>query len=282
MKQTLGALAVALLLTLASSVAAAEEAWRSGEAELALPPASLAQWYKPANKRQVWLHTMFRLGMAMQAVKQYAAARDRDGTAKWAGILAEKYLKIAEMVPEWRDEVEEEAAIALTQTADSGDWAGLEKNLTRMGRTCRGCHSDFQVAAVALHRAPDFSRIEAGGEAFRGFMKVMKREMTDLKIAREDGRFPAAREAGKRLQERFRALGETCEKCHRDPAPRQRILGPETAGALADLIAGLKEPHDPKATGRLLGTVGYAVCGRCHGVHKNASALRRDLAQSVR
>ena len=37
------------------------------------PPSTIAQWYKPANKRQVWLHTMFRLRREMQAMGEYAA-----------------------------------------------------------------------------------------------------------------------------------------------------------------------------------------------------------------
>ena len=40
------------------------------------PPASLEQWYKPANKRQVWLHTMFRLRREMQAIAEYAKQDD--------------------------------------------------------------------------------------------------------------------------------------------------------------------------------------------------------------
>ena len=41
------------------------------------PPASLEKWYKPANKRQVWLHTMFRLRREMQAISEYAEQNDK-------------------------------------------------------------------------------------------------------------------------------------------------------------------------------------------------------------
>ena len=40
------------------------------------PPESLKQWYKPDNKRQVWLHTMFRLRREMQAINEYADQKD--------------------------------------------------------------------------------------------------------------------------------------------------------------------------------------------------------------
>ena len=49
---------------------------------LATPPASLEKWYKPANKRQVWLHTMFRLRREMQAIREYAKQNNRPGMKK--------------------------------------------------------------------------------------------------------------------------------------------------------------------------------------------------------
>lgn len=41
-----------------------------------VPPSSLSQWYKPENKRQVWLHNMFKLRREMQAVEFYAQNQD--------------------------------------------------------------------------------------------------------------------------------------------------------------------------------------------------------------
>ena len=40
------------------------------------PPPILAQWYKPQNKRQVWLHNMFKLRREMQAIEFYAQRQD--------------------------------------------------------------------------------------------------------------------------------------------------------------------------------------------------------------
>ena len=49
------------------------------------PPASLAQWYKPENKRQVWLHNMFKLRREMQAVRLYADNKEDNHLQKWTG-----------------------------------------------------------------------------------------------------------------------------------------------------------------------------------------------------
>ena len=50
---------------------------------LKLPPKSLSQWYKPENKRQVWLHTMFRLRREMLAMQDYSAVKQDKDLQKW-------------------------------------------------------------------------------------------------------------------------------------------------------------------------------------------------------
>jgi len=40
------------------------------------PPASLAKWYMPENKRQEWLHNMFKVRREIQAVKLYSTSNE--------------------------------------------------------------------------------------------------------------------------------------------------------------------------------------------------------------
>ena len=87
------------------SISGMSPAYASGEVSLKKPPASLEEWYKPANKRQVWLHTMFRLRREMQAIAEYAkqiepAANNQVVMQKWIKRLQKDYNKIADMVPE--------------------------------------------------------------------------------------------------------------------------------------------------------------------------------------
>jgi len=73
------------------------------------PPASLAQWYKPENKRQKWLHNMFKLRREIQAVRFYSENSDEKNLEKWVTLLSEHYLEIGEMVPEWKKKLDIEA-----------------------------------------------------------------------------------------------------------------------------------------------------------------------------
>ncbi len=53
------------------------------EQVVALPPESIGQWYKPQNKRQVWLHNMFKLRRELQAVTYYSSIDDIQHLEKW-------------------------------------------------------------------------------------------------------------------------------------------------------------------------------------------------------
>ena len=75
------------------------------QVSIKVPPASLAQWYKPQNKRQVWLHTMFRLRREMLAIEEYADGNHKL-MHKWISKLESDYNKISEMVPEWSNMVD--------------------------------------------------------------------------------------------------------------------------------------------------------------------------------
>ena len=88
----------------------AESKYSEDTVTLKSPPTSLERWYKPANKRQVWLHTMFRLRREMQAIGEYAstndsAANNRAAMQKWIKRLDKDYNKIADMVPEWEKKI---------------------------------------------------------------------------------------------------------------------------------------------------------------------------------
>ena len=65
---------ILILVALIYSGLVTGSAGAQAEKALMLPPTSLAQWYKPANKRQVWLHNMFKLRRELQAVVEYASS----------------------------------------------------------------------------------------------------------------------------------------------------------------------------------------------------------------
>ncbi|MCW8908831.1 MAG: cytochrome c [Sedimenticola sp.] len=258
------------------AVGSAEERW------LPLPPASIGEWYKPKNERQVWLHTMFALRREMQAVAEYAASGDRDLLQKWGARFVAHYRKIAEMVPEWRDELDYEGLQQLQDAVDQGDPERVAAALKTIGRSCSSCHREFRATTAMIYRTPDFGKIRVqggSGEPARDYPEVMQ-ELSALvnriKIASDDARHEAGLVALAQLNRRLDQLASSCGECHRDAPPESRILGELTREALAGLEQGLKQ-GDQKLAGRSLGSAAVYACARCHAIHRAPYDMRERL-----
>ncbi len=253
------------------------------EIHLQLPPASLAQWYKPANKRHVWLHNMFKLRREMLAVSDYLALEDHARLKKWTTRLAQHYRKIGEMVPEWRDELEFEQMDALQKAAEQGDYKQAASTLRKLGLSCRSCHRDYRALAAALYRSPDFSAVRVEDtetleeEPYKRVMERLTLLLNRIKIASEDERKQTALDSLGDLRQRFEDLGQSCESCHKDEAQKSRILGAETEKSLVALEQAI-EAGEKKQTGRHLGTLAVQSCARCHSVHRTLYDIKKVLS----
>ncbi|SCZ58174.1 hypothetical protein SAMN03097708_01626 [Thiohalomonas denitrificans] len=250
------------------------------EVVVRLPPESLANWYKPQNERQVWLHTMFGLREAMQAVEYYTDTGNRDRAIHWSERLHDLYTEIPRMVPEWQIEVEPETMERLVTAVRSADKTETEAALRRLDTTCDGCHSDFQATAAALYRSPDYGNVSVadghGGETtYPEAMRQISRSLNDVKIALKDGFPRRAQAAVATLRSELDRLSGSCASCHRDSAPRERIFA--HTPDLLDNLHTVLEGTDRSAQGRLLGELGVTVCARCHSVHRTLGDLRDEI-----
>jgi len=247
----------------------------------ALPEQSLSQWYKPVNERQVWLHTMFSLRRELQAVEEYITVRDQPHLAKWTARLVENYRRIPEMVPEWEHEVEPEVATALETAATAGDFDGAASAVRKLERTCSSCHRDYRALAAARFRAPDFSTIQvvdasAVSRSHSDHMEALSQSLNAIKIASEDERWESALDAETSLRAQLNNLGETCQSCHKDAEPKERILGQASQATLDKVRNALMEKKE-KDSGRSLGEAAVQICARCHGIHRTLYDLRQQL-----
>lgn len=256
---------------------------RAKAIELELPPSSIRAWYKPENKRQVFLHKMFALRESLGAVELYAERGERERMVEWAGKFKEDYAAVPSMVPEWASITDNAAADALLVAAKSNDTAELDRQLDALRDDCNACHTRFSATTTALFRSPDYSGLKVQDSAREdsvSYARMMGRlagSVTMLKISRKDGDLPAAQQAVSVLTRQLRDLEKGCVDCHAEASAPARILGADTFETLAELEASLAEPHDPKVSGRLLGTVGATVCGQCHSIHRTLGDLRDKL-----
>ena len=250
------------------------------------PPASLEKWYKPANKRQVWLHTMFRLRREMQAITEYAEQGDQKAMAEWIKRLDKDYSKIADMVPEWEESIKPKLLPELEMFAEKGDMYRAGKTLKMIKRTCDDCHTYYQPLVTAIYRSPYYEDIKLKGsdgdlsgetQSFEENMEVLSGSVNRILIALKDGHNAVALQSSKTLASQLHDLGESCSSCHKDDEyPRERILGKATQQRFDKLQAHISKGQ-VKDSQKMMGEIAVTVCARCHNTHRIISDLRNAL-----
>ncbi len=243
------------------------------------PPTELAQWYKPENKRQVWLHNMFKLRREMQAVELYANNQDEKHLAQWSEQLSEHYVKIADMVPKWRKKLNVRAMSQLSEASKAQDY---EKVLTQLGeiqQSCDSCHDDFQAITALTYRAPDFSKTKVTEQhSFVQHMDSLTKQVNQIKISAQDGFTELALLSVDELDKSMNELGQVCSDCHKKDS---KSYPDETMNkTLASLKTSISS-GTLKEQGRYLGTLAVLACARCHGTHRIAYGAKEKLVNGV-
>lgn len=265
------------LLLFSITLSANEPLNETDTISLEKPPTSLKKWYKPANKRNVWHHNMFKLRRETQAVIEYMAEKDQPHTEKWAAELVKHYKKITEMVPEWKDELELEWAEKLQRAASKGDFKTVKKAMKKLKSSCKGCHSDYRAQVAAIYRAPDFSKVHVSldGEktSYLDFMKILMRDINRIKIATTDNNIAKAKTSLKAVRAGITTLRSSCNSCHKSDDAKNYYLGDKTS----DLLDQLEAAIDTGKSGHILGQFAVQACAHCHGSHRIIYDLKGEI-----
>jgi len=237
------------------------------------PPASLAKWYMPENKRQEWLHNMFKLRREIQAVKLYSTSNDDELLDKWTAQLSKHYLKISEMVPEWDKKLNVEALNQLQVSVKDRDKQRVSLALDDLNASCDSCHQDYRVTVATMYRAPDFSSVKLSQSAeYKKHMQALIRQLNQVKIASEDGKRDVAISSLSELNHGIKLQGETCVQCHK----KDIKVYPDVN--ITKTIANLEQSlatGTQKEQGKALGSLAVQACARCHGTHRIAYDNRK-------
>jgi len=244
-----------------------------------LPPDSLEQWYKPANKRHVWLHVMFKLRREMQAISEYAAAGDQPHLLKWTQKLVKDYKKAGEMVPEWKQAMKPHLADELLDAVQKNNRDKIKHTQQKLDRVCQKCHDRYRAVTAAIYRSADFSEIRLTDTytnkplTYKEEMKSFSKSMNRIVIGIADQKFDSAQASAEELEKRMNDFAHSCDKCHKDDAARETILGNANKARFAELRKLLASKNTNKA-GRAVGEIAVTACARCHSIHRTTYDLR--------
>ena len=243
------------------------------------PPVELAQWYKPENKRQVWLHNMFKLRREMQAIDFYSKQQNSKYLAKWVEQLDKHYLKIADMVPSWQRKLDMQTMLALSNASAAKDYPLVDLHLKKLQQSCDSCHDDYQAITTLTYRSADFSAIEVNENTpYIEHMNTLTQQINQIKISAQDGFMEQAMSALTQLDLNMNELGESCINCHtteRKSYPSE-LMNKTLLSLKTALISGTA-----KEQGKELGMLAVLACGSCHGTHRITSDVKKQLTRDI-
>ena len=243
------------------------------------PPEILAKWYKPANKRQVWLHTMFRLRREILAMNDYSAKSQQAGLEKWSQKFIKDYQSIAEMVPQWEEFLYLDKLTELESAVKSKQYSSISTILKKISKSCMHCHDDYQTVATLMFRSPDFNN-KIISEGFSGekisyddIMVQLSDSVNRINIAIKDGYYSEANELIEPLEQQLEHLSTSCGDCHQeDEVPVKRIM--DASNELLPELAEQLELKEQRKSGGKLGEFAVKVCAKCHSIHRLSSDLK--------
>jgi len=243
------------------------------------PPIALSKWYKPENKRQVWLHNMFKLRREMQAVSFYAQEQNSEHLARWVEPLGKHYKKISDMVPSWQKKLDMQAMSALNDASAAKDYSEVALQLSKLQESCDSCHKDYQAITALTYRSADFSTIRVNeSTSFSEHMNVLTQQVNQIKISAQDGFTEQALSSLNQLNQSMSELGDTCVSCHKKD--RRNYPSEQMSKTLVNLKTALTS-GTAKEQGMQLGTLAVLACARCHGTHKISYAVKKQLNKEV-
>jgi len=246
---------------------------------LKTPPSSLEQWYKPKNKRQVWLHTMFRLRRELLAINDYSQEKQPELLDKWLKGFQKDYLAIADMVPEWKEFLDKDGLAKLQLAVQEKQFQTVPTIIASLQKSCENCHADYQAISRLMYRSPDFARIkvkqaDSGNNlAYDKVMENLSNVVNRIKIAMHDHAYDKAIEFLKPLKSQLNNLSDGCQDCHKQAQEQVDYIINASQPILTQLEQALQN-KDNKQARISLGTFAVKTCARCHSVHRTTAELK--------
>lgn len=243
------------------------------------PPGSLKAWYKPVNKRQVWLHTMFRLRRELLAINDYSQAKQGPLLDKWFKAFKKDYLEVEKMMPEWQEFLDKPQLDKLQLAVENRDFPAIPNVLKNLKQSCDNCHSDYQAMARLMYRSADFAKIKVHNTksdrkiSYDRAMEELSNVVNRIKIAMHDDSYERAIKHLATLQSGLMDLANGCQDCHKQADEQIDYIIHSSQPILSQLQQALETKNNKQA--RIsLGTFAVKTCARCHSVHRTTAELK--------
>ena len=242
-------------------------------------PGSLDSFYPPQSGQPVFLIGMLQLDTFFSGIAADVMDNDIQGARKSYDDFRSQYMKVLEMVPEWKGYYPVEPVRKLGEELVKGDPGRVMEAFGKVGGICHECHTATMVPAQQKYHWGDFGNIKVTDPLSREsvdftlFKKFLSTNFAGISTNLRQGQVEQARNQLAGFKARFQALKGTCENCH-DQESAYYVNGDVEVllDKLEDALSVKKV--EPQKVGELVQSVGRQSCSKCHLVHVPAAMAK--------
>jgi cytochrome c556 len=239
-------------------------------------PASLDSFYPPQSGQPVYLMSMLKLETYFSGIAADIMDNDIQGARNSFDEFRAQYMKILEMVPEWKGYYPVGPVDKLGAQLKEGDPGQVMEAFGQVGGICHECHISTMVQAQQKYHWGDFGTVKVTDPLSREsvdyalFKKFLSTNFAGISVNLGQGQPEQARKQLAGFRARFQALKGTCENCH--DQENKYYVDENVEKTLDSLEKALSSTKvDPQAAGALVQSIGRQSCSKCHLVHVPAA-----------
>ena len=249
------------------------------------PPEALSKFYPPESKEPKWIQQMHAMSGSLGGVFVNMREKDWENLDKNADAFLEAYKKTSEMVPEWEEYFDLDAAKKFNAAAKTHDPAQIGKAVGGVGKTCGKCHAENYVSVWTKFHWPSFAKIkitdplEEKEMEFGDYMGKISGSFKGVTVNFKEGQYDRAAKALRGFKSRFMELKSVCSKCHTNDDVKLFYVGKTVDAAFEGLKTELAaEKPNPGNFWKNVGALGKLGCKNCHLTHRAYAIIQKTWA----
>jgi cytochrome c556 len=239
------------------------------------PPKSMEKLYPPVSKENKWVQQMRKVNIHFGGVFLDMKEQDWENAEKHAVEFVDAYKEAADMVPEWKDYFDHDAAKKFAAAVKTRDPKQIGEASSPVGKTCGNCHDDQYISVWARYRWPSVDKIKITDPiedkelGYGKYMHLLSSSIKGVTVNFGEGQYDRALKALPIFQKRFMELKSTCAKCHTNDKVKLFFVGEDAVAAFAGMKTELeKEKPNPAEFWKHVGLLGETGCTQCHLTHR--------------
>ena len=245
------------------------------------PPKSMDKLYPPVSKEQKWVHLMQKLSGNFGGVFVDMKEQDWTNAEKHAAQFVETYKEASELIPEWKDYFDHDAAKKFAAEVKSHNPEKIGEASKAVGKTCGKCHSEQYVSVWSKYQWPSVDNIKLTDPIdekefkYGKYMGLLSGSFKGVTVNFEEGKYEQSKKAVGVLKKRYMELKSVCSKCHSGDTVKQFFVGEEVIKAFSAMETELSsaKPHAANFW-KSVETVGTEGCRKCHLTHRAYMIVR--------